>query len=159
MCGCLHGSIGVAVRCVAGCRGGESGYLPAKRGVRAPVRAARQNNSTRGSEAFRSATGAARAAGQRRARRNILGAGLPWRRARDPQVSQVSPVVPVAGSTVSPDDPRPEPPERPADNECCGSGCDPCIFDYYYQEMDRYREALRAWEARQAARHAEDPAA
>ncbi|WP_082819168.1 oxidoreductase-like domain-containing protein [Cupriavidus nantongensis] len=69
------------------------------------------------------------------------------------------PVVPVAGSSLTPDDPRPEPPERPADGECCGSGCDPCIFDYYYQEMDRYREALRAWEARQAARHAEDPAA
>ncbi|MBP0623478.1 oxidoreductase [Cupriavidus sp. LEh25] len=50
------------------------------------------------------------------------------------------------------------PPERPGDNECCGSGCDPCIFDFYYQELDRYREELRAWEARQAARHAEDPA-
>ncbi|SPK76409.1 conserved protein of unknown function (plasmid) [Cupriavidus taiwanensis] len=76
-------------------------------------------------------------------------------------MSQVSPVVPVAtvgDVTVSPDDPRPEPPERPADGECCGSGCDPCIFDYYYQEMDRYREALRAWEARRAARHAEDAA-
>ncbi|WP_373429586.1 MULTISPECIES: oxidoreductase-like domain-containing protein [Cupriavidus] len=70
-------------------------------------------------------------------------------------MSQVSPEVPVAGSTLTPDDPRPEPPERPADGECCGSGCDPCIFDYYYQELDRYREALRAWEAR----HAEDPAA
>ncbi|RDK10814.1 oxidoreductase [Cupriavidus lacunae] len=50
------------------------------------------------------------------------------------------------------------PPERPGDDECCGSGCDPCIFDYYYQEMDRYREELRAWEARQEAHHAEDPA-
>ena len=55
---------------------------------------------------------------------------------------------------MPPDDPRPVPPERPGDDECCGSGCDPCIFDYYYQEMDRYREELRAWEAR----HAEDPA-
>ncbi|MBF6990452.1 oxidoreductase [Cupriavidus sp. IK-TO18] len=50
------------------------------------------------------------------------------------------------------------PPERPGDDECCGSGCDPCIFDFYYQELDRYREELRAWEARHAARHAEDPA-
>jgi hypothetical protein len=36
------------------------------------------------------------------------------------------------------------------------------VFDYYYQEMDRYRDELKAWEARQAAReaaataHAED---
>ncbi|MGN5479283.1 oxidoreductase-like domain-containing protein [Cupriavidus basilensis] len=40
------------------------------------------------------------------------------------------------------DDPRPAPPERPGDNECCGSGCDPCIFDYYYQELERYRDEL-----------------
>jgi hypothetical protein len=45
-------------------------------------------------------------------------------------------------------DPRPEPPERPDDSECCQSGCDPCIFDWYYQEMDRYREELKAWEER-----------
>ncbi|WP_371704433.1 MULTISPECIES: oxidoreductase-like domain-containing protein [Cupriavidus] len=70
-------------------------------------------------------------------------------------MSQVSPVNPVANPA---DDPRPVPPERPGDDECCGSGCDPCIFDFYYQELDRYREELRAWEARHAARHAEDPA-
>ncbi|TXI80816.1 MAG: oxidoreductase [Cupriavidus sp.] len=44
------------------------------------------------------------------------------------------------------------PPERPGDNECCQSGCDPCIFDFYADEMDRYRQELKAWEARQAAR-------
>ncbi|WP_051003566.1 oxidoreductase-like domain-containing protein [Cupriavidus sp. BIS7] len=49
------------------------------------------------------------------------------------------------------DDPRPQPPERPGDNECCGSGCDPCVFDFYNDEMERYRQELRAWEARQAA--------
>ncbi|MGO4765758.1 oxidoreductase-like domain-containing protein [Cupriavidus sp. 2KB_3] len=56
------------------------------------------------------------------------------------------------------DDPRPLPPERPGDNECCQSGCDPCIFDYYNDEMERYRQELRAWESRQAA-HAEVPSA
>ncbi|AGW95112.1 hypothetical protein N234_34200 [Ralstonia pickettii DTP0602] len=74
---------------------------------------------------------------------NILVADPPFACFREPYVSQ-----------VPPDDPRPAPPERPGDDECCGSGCDPCIFDYYYQELDRYREELRAWEAR----HAEDPA-
>lgn len=48
----------------------------------------------------------------------------------------------------SPDDPRPLPPNRPDDEDCCGGGCNPCIFDYYYEEMERYRDELRAWHAR-----------
>jgi len=51
-----------------------------------------------------------------------------------------------------PDDPKPLPPDRPGDNECCQSGCDPCVFDFYNDEMERYRQELRAWEARQAGR-------
>jgi hypothetical protein len=47
-------------------------------------------------------------------------------------------------------DPRPTPPERPDDSECCRSGCDPCIFDLYQQALEEYREKLKAWEARQA---------
>jgi hypothetical protein len=57
--------------------------------------------------------------------------------------------------TTSPrpdDDPRPEPPERPDDDACCGSGCDPCIFDLYAEELNRWRAELAAWESRQAAR-------
>nr|MBF0686041.1 oxidoreductase [Pseudomonas sp.] len=46
-------------------------------------------------------------------------------------------------------DERPVPPERPADSECCQSGCDPCVFDFYYEELEAYRQALKAWEARQ----------
>ncbi|WP_370637388.1 oxidoreductase-like domain-containing protein [Cupriavidus sp. AU9028] len=46
------------------------------------------------------------------------------------------------------DDPRPLPPNRPDDDACCGSGCDPCIFDFYYEEMERYRQELRDWLAR-----------
>lgn len=50
---------------------------------------------------------------------------------------------------ASPDDPRPPlPPNRPDDEDCCGGGCNPCIFDYYYEEMERYRDELRAWQAR-----------
>jgi hypothetical protein len=29
--------------------------------------------------------------------------------------------------------------------ECCKSGCEPCVFDRYYQADERYREALAAW--------------
>ncbi|WP_061137422.1 oxidoreductase-like domain-containing protein [Caballeronia fortuita] len=50
----------------------------------------------------------------------------------------------------SADDPRPLPPERPLPEDCCQSGCNPCIFDLYQEELARYRAALRAWEARHA---------
>ncbi|MFX1674305.1 oxidoreductase-like domain-containing protein [Paraburkholderia sp. A2WS-5] len=56
----------------------------------------------------------------------------------------------------SEDDPRPSPPERPNDEDCCQSGCSPCIFDLYYEEMDRWRAAMKAWEAREAARRPPD---
>jgi hypothetical protein len=46
------------------------------------------------------------------------------------------------------DDPRPLPPERPGDDECCRSGCDPCIFDLYQEELEQYRARLKEWEAR-----------
>ncbi|WP_106853249.1 oxidoreductase-like domain-containing protein [Caballeronia novacaledonica] len=50
------------------------------------------------------------------------------------------------------DDPRPTPPERPLPEDCCQSGCHPCVFDLYQQELERHEAALRAWEARHAAR-------
>ena len=51
-------------------------------------------------------------------------------------------------------DPRPLPPERPSNEDCCQSGCSPCIFDLYDEEVDRWRTALAAWQAREAARQA-----
>ncbi|MGY8524081.1 oxidoreductase-like domain-containing protein [Paracidovorax citrulli] len=55
----------------------------------------------------------------------------------------------VSNTVPSPaEDPRPLPPNRPDDDECCGNGCDPCIFDFYSDEMERYRQELRAWLAR-----------
>jgi hypothetical protein len=38
----------------------------------------------------------------------------------------------------------PKPPERPDDQSCCGRGCCPCIFDYYYDALDRWKETVRA---------------
>jgi cytochrome-b5 reductase len=35
-----------------------------------------------------------------------------------------------------------EKPEPPADNECCDSGCEPCVWDVY-------REQLVLWQAQQ----------
>lgn len=48
------------------------------------------------------------------------------------------------------DDPMPQPPVPPDLEDCCGNGCDPCIFDAHDLAMDDYRQALRAWQARQA---------
>ncbi len=48
-------------------------------------------------------------------------------------------------------DPKPLPPEAPNLDACCGNGCDPCIFDLHDLAMDAYRQALRAWQARQDA--------
>ncbi|MFC5431406.1 oxidoreductase-like domain-containing protein [Paraburkholderia denitrificans] len=50
------------------------------------------------------------------------------------------------------DDPRPEPPMRPDDDACCGSGCDPCVFDFYAEALNAWRAELAAWEVREAAR-------
>ena len=47
-------------------------------------------------------------------------------------------------------DPMPQPPREPALEECCGNGCDPCVFDLYDLEKARYREELKAWQARHA---------
>ena len=51
-----------------------------------------------------------------------------------------------------PADPRPQPPREPEAGECCQSGCDPCVFDLYWQACKRYEQALTEWEARQERR-------
>jgi Oxidoreductase-like protein, N-terminal len=56
---------------------------------------------------------------------------------------------PQLPTPLQPDlDPKPQPPEPPDINDCCGNGCDPCIFDSHDMAMDAYRQALRAWQAR-----------
>jgi hypothetical protein len=47
-----------------------------------------------------------------------------------------------------PSDPRPQPPERPAENECCGSGCPLCVYDLYEEQLSEYRQALARWRER-----------
>jgi hypothetical protein len=48
----------------------------------------------------------------------------------------------------SQDDPPPLPPVEPDPGDCCGNGCDPCIFDLYEEARQHYREALAAWRQR-----------
>lgn len=53
--------------------------------------------------------------------------------------------------SLMPPDPEPLPPVQPGLNDCCCSGCVPCVFDLYEDAMDRYRVQHAAWQARQAA--------
>ncbi|WP_232511893.1 oxidoreductase-like domain-containing protein [Herbaspirillum sp. meg3] len=48
-------------------------------------------------------------------------------------------------------DPPPTPPIEPQLEDCCQSGCDPCIFDIYQDALERYRLALKEWQARRDA--------
>ena len=33
----------------------------------------------------------------------------------------------------------PEPPDEPVANDCCGSGCIPCVFDIYDDELKKWK--------------------
>jgi len=46
------------------------------------------------------------------------------------------------------DDPKPQPPAEPGPDDCCHSGCTWCVLDLYYEDLERYRTALAAWEKR-----------
>lgn len=42
---------------------------------------------------------------------------------------------------------RPQPPVAPDLDDCCRSGCNPCVFDLYDDALARYEKALAIWEA------------
>jgi hypothetical protein len=64
----------------------------------------------------------------------------------------------TVSDTADPRDPAPLEPPRPEDYECCGNGCEPCVFDLHAQAVDRWRSEMKAWRERQAVR-AEVPTA
>lgn len=37
----------------------------------------------------------------------------------------------------------PHPPVKPDVEECCNRGCCPCIFDYYWDAMERWEKTVR----------------
>jgi Oxidoreductase-like protein, N-terminal len=47
---------------------------------------------------------------------------------------------------------KPTPPQPPEPGDCCQGGCERCVYDLYAEALDVYREALREWQAQQAAR-------
>ena len=56
--------------------------------------------------------------------------------------------TPMSNEVILRDDPPPRPPVEPDMADCCGNGCDPCIFDLYEEARQHYREALAAWRIR-----------
>jgi hypothetical protein len=40
----------------------------------------------------------------------------------------------------------PEPPEEPLATDCCGRGCEPCVFTVYYAALTTWRKEIeRRW--------------
>ena len=37
----------------------------------------------------------------------------------------------------------PKPPDKPEPFECCNRGCSPCIFDYYWDALERWETLVR----------------
>jgi hypothetical protein len=42
---------------------------------------------------------------------------------------------------------KPLPPPKPLPQDCCGTGCIPCVMELYEEAMEDYRAALARWEA------------
>ena len=42
-----------------------------------------------------------------------------------------------------------EKPQQPAPNECCESGCDPCVWDIYRTELQKWEQAQQAKQSTQ----------
>ncbi|GLQ90166.1 oxidoreductase-like domain-containing protein [Dyella flagellata] len=54
----------------------------------------------------------------------------------------------ISHLTLLSEDPPPRAPVEPDSGDCCGNGCDPCIFDQYEEARQHYRLALAAWRER-----------
>ena len=50
--------------------------------------------------------------------------------------------VPVTSPEPSP---PPLPPQPPVEGECCGRGCEYCVWVYYDQALRRYEADLARW--------------
>ena len=45
-----------------------------------------------------------------------------------------------------------EEPQPPEPGECCGSGCSPCVWDLYYDKLEKYEN----WKAAQGGQEADE---
>ncbi len=51
----------------------------------------------------------------------------------------------------------PEPPEKPKDSDCCGTGCTPCVFDIYEDELKLWRGECEKIKLRSQGIDPDDP--
>ena len=58
----------------------------------------------------------------------------------------------MSGTADEVSDPKPQAPREPESWECCQSGCDPCVYDRYWEDVSRYEQSLAEWEIRQRTR-------
>ena len=48
--------------------------------------------------------------------------------------------LPEPPEEETPQEALPEPPEEPLPSDCCGTGCQPCVFDIYHKALDEWRQ-------------------
>jgi hypothetical protein len=58
----------------------------------------------------------------------------------------------MAGEPDAAGDREPQPPREPEPGECCQSGCNPCVYDRYWDDFSLYEKALREWRQRHPLR-------
>ncbi|MDX1653689.1 MAG: oxidoreductase-like domain-containing protein [Candidatus Competibacteraceae bacterium] len=51
----------------------------------------------------------------------------------------------------------PPPPRRPDPDECCGGGCNPCIFDCYEEALENWQRQVEALSRRRSKPDQEKP--
>ena len=51
-------------------------------------------------------------------------------------------------------DELPEPPTKPLDSDCCSSGCTPCVFDIYEEEVAQWQKLCEMSSEERAAAQA-----
>ncbi len=48
-------------------------------------------------------------------------------------------------------------PERPLDNECCGGGaCQPCVWDYYFEQLEKWQKQQEQLAQKQLAKEQQE---
>lgn len=42
---------------------------------------------------------------------------------------------------------KPVPPKMPEEHECCGNGCDECVWTFYFDDQKEYLAKKKKWDA------------
>ena len=53
--------------------------------------------------------------------------------------------------------PLPPPPVEPELEDCCGSGCERCVFDVYQERLERWKRRCEALRRQASEPHRDNP--